>query len=86
MVLATIETMTKADPVWRSRGDKADVAAQASAGESFHAGSPLKPRDRELYTDAALADSRARVSATTRSVNCGSRTSVDPCIGWPPSA
>ena len=30
--------------------------------------------------------SRARVSATTRSWKFGSRTSAEPCIGWPPSS
>jgi hypothetical protein len=30
--------------------------------------------------------SKARVSATTRSVNFGSRTSAEPSIGWPPSS
>jgi putative ABC transport system permease protein len=30
------------------------------------------------------ADSKARVSATTRSWNFGSRTSAEPSIGWPP--
>jgi len=33
-----------------------------------------------------IVDSRARVSATTRLVNFGSRTNVEPSIGWPPSS
>lgn len=37
-------------------------------------------RQRQAETD----DSKARVSATTRSVNFGSRTSMHPSIGWPP--
>jgi hypothetical protein len=33
--------VTKADPVWESRRHNSDVAAQATAGESVHAASPL---------------------------------------------
>jgi hypothetical protein len=42
MMLATIEAVTKADPVWESRRHKSDLAAQATAGELVHAVSPLK--------------------------------------------
>src|SRR5882672_12883057 len=42
MLLAAVETVTKADPVWASRRHNSDVAAQATAGESVHAASPLK--------------------------------------------
>ncbi len=42
MMLAAVETVTKADPVWESRRHNSDVAAQATAGESVHAASPLK--------------------------------------------
>lgn len=41
MMLATVETVTKADPVRESRRHDADVAAQATARESVHAASPL---------------------------------------------
>jgi hypothetical protein len=41
MMLAAVEAVTKADPVWEARRDKSDVAAQATAGESVHAASPL---------------------------------------------
>src|SRR5207248_5868058 len=41
MVLAAVETVTKADPVRESRRLDSDVAAQAPAGEVVHAGSPL---------------------------------------------
>ena len=34
MMLAAVETVTKADPVWESRRHNSDVAAQATAGES----------------------------------------------------
>src|SRR3546814_15864472 len=40
MMLAAVETVTKADPVWKSRRHNPDVAAQAAAGESIHAPSP----------------------------------------------
>src|SRR3546814_6687567 len=40
MMLAAVETVTKADPVWKSRRHNPDVAAQAADGESIHATSP----------------------------------------------
>jgi hypothetical protein len=40
-MLAAVETVTKADTVWESRRHNSDVAAQATAGEAFHAASPL---------------------------------------------
>src|SRR5688572_29575230 len=40
VMLAAVETMTKADPVWAPRRHNADVAAQATAGEPVHAASP----------------------------------------------
>jgi hypothetical protein len=33
-----------------------------------------------------IVDSKARVSATMRSVNPGSRACLEPSIGWPPSS
>jgi hypothetical protein len=36
MMLAAVETVTKADPVWKSRRQDSDVAAQATAGEAVH--------------------------------------------------
>jgi hypothetical protein len=45
MMLAAIETVAKADPVWQSRRHNSDVAAQATAGESVHA-SPLESNVR----------------------------------------
>src|SRR3954468_6787389 len=41
MMLAAVETVTKADPVWQPRRHNADVAAKATARESLHAASPL---------------------------------------------
>ena len=44
MMLAAVETVTNADPVWESRRHNSDVAAQATAGESVHAASaPGRP-------------------------------------------
>ena len=40
MMLAAVEAMTNADPVWLSRCRNSNVAAQATAGESVHAVSP----------------------------------------------
>ena len=34
MMLAAVETVTKADPVWESSCHNSDVAAQATAGEA----------------------------------------------------
>jgi hypothetical protein len=41
-MLAAVQTVTKADPVWASRRHDPDVAAQATASEPVHAASPLK--------------------------------------------
>src|ERR1700746_2541877 len=46
MMLAAVETVTKADPVWASRCHNADVAAQAATGEAVHACAPLKSSGR----------------------------------------
>src|SRR5690242_18767501 len=48
MMLATVETVTKADPVWESGRHDSNLAAQATAGESVHA-------SRLLYTQAVGA-------------------------------
>jgi hypothetical protein len=36
-MLAAIETVANADPVWAFRGNNSDVAAQATTGELVHA-------------------------------------------------
>ena len=51
MMLAAVETVTKADPVRASRRHNADVAAQATAGKSVHAASPLKLCGRNSYNE-----------------------------------
>jgi hypothetical protein len=43
-MFAAIETVTKTDPIWESRRLDPDIAAQATAGESVHAVSPLIKR------------------------------------------
>jgi hypothetical protein len=51
MMLAAVETVTKANPVWESRRHNSDVAAQATARESVHAASPLKSSGRNAYNE-----------------------------------
>jgi hypothetical protein len=41
MMLAAIETVANADPVWDARGHKSDLAAQATASELGHGAYPL---------------------------------------------
>jgi hypothetical protein len=41
MMLATIKTVTKTDPVWESRCHNLDVTTKATAGELVHTASPL---------------------------------------------
>ena len=55
MMFAAVETVTKADPVWESRRHNSDVAAQATAGESVHAASPLKSSGRNGLQRTALS-------------------------------
>jgi hypothetical protein len=49
MMLAAVETVTNADPVWESRRHNSDVAAQATAGESVHAAFPPESSGRNGY-------------------------------------
>lgn len=48
VMLAAVETVAKADPVWSSRRHNSNVAAQAAAGESVHAAPPLKSSGRNV--------------------------------------
>jgi len=68
MMLAAVETVTKADPVWESRRHNSDVAAKATARESVHAASPLKSSGRNVYNEPRrVSVNRARTfPATTR--------------------
>jgi hypothetical protein len=45
MMLAAVETVTKANPVWASRCRNSDIAAQATASELIHAVFSLKSSD-----------------------------------------
>src|SRR5919197_2412460 len=56
-VLAAVETVTNADPVWESRSHNSDVAAQATARESVHAASPLKRSPTLMLTPRRCAAS-----------------------------
>jgi Flp pilus assembly protein TadB len=56
MMLAAVETVTKADPVWNSRRHNSDVAAQATARESVHAASPLIKRSESFATNLSEAN------------------------------
>src|SRR5579872_4769032 len=51
MMLAAVETVTHADPVWASRRHNSDVAAQATARHSIHADSPPRSSGRKLYNE-----------------------------------
>jgi hypothetical protein len=53
MMLAAVETVTKADPVWASRRHNPDVAAQTTAGESVHAAFPPNQTVGTVRTYAA---------------------------------
>jgi hypothetical protein len=66
MMLAAVETVTKADPVWESRRHNSDVAAKATARESVHAVSPLKSSGRNVYDErrrTSMKDAPAYSSA-----------------------
>src|SRR5438876_11316025 len=39
MMLAAVETVTDADPVWATRRYKSDIAAQTTTGETVHVAS-----------------------------------------------
>ena len=49
VMLAAVEAVAKADPVWPSRRFNSDVAAQATTRESVHAPSPLKSSGRNVF-------------------------------------
>jgi len=51
MMLATVETVTEADPVGGSRRHNSDAAAQATTRELVHAASPLNQANEMLTTN-----------------------------------
>src|SRR5207249_128313 len=55
VMVAAVETVTKADPVWQYRRPNSDTAAQATAGESVHAASPLKSSGRNVNNEPRRA-------------------------------
>src|SRR5262245_27797339 len=61
MMLAAVEAVTKADPVWASRRHNSHVAASATAGESVHAASP--PRSASATARAAQRDEAEEAEA-----------------------
>src|SRR5213075_709052 len=56
MMLAAVETVAKADPVWSSRRHNSDVAAKTTARESVHAAAPLKSSGRNVYNEPRRAE------------------------------
>lgn len=68
MMLATVETVTKADPVWQPRRRNSYVAAQAAAGESVHAAPPQRSSDRNVYNEQGRehCQSFARIALVDR--------------------
>src|SRR5438093_11794593 len=64
VMLAAVETVTKADPVWESRRHNSDVAAQATARESVHAASPLKPSGRNVYNEPHRTNRATRIDGS----------------------
>ena len=73
VVLAAVETVTKADPVGEPRRLDPNVAAQATARESVHAASPLKSSGRDVDNEprrASMKDAPAfRLQALQRREN-----------------
>jgi hypothetical protein len=51
MVLAAVEAMAKADAIGRPRRLDADVAAQATAREPFHAAPPRMAIGSDAYAE-----------------------------------
>src|SRR5262249_27062781 len=69
MMLAAVETVTKADPVWASRRHNSDVAAKATARESVHAASPL---DQAVGTQGTMCGDNSTVARIhPRARTCG---------------
>jgi hypothetical protein len=54
VMLAAVETVADADPVWASRRHNSNVATQATAGESVHAAPPLKQAGRMFTTNSTV--------------------------------
>ena len=55
MMLAAVETVTEADPIWESQRHNSDVAAKTTTRESVHAASPLRSSGRNVYNEPRRA-------------------------------
>jgi len=60
MMLAAVETVTKADPVWESGRHNSYVAAKATARESVHAAEYLQRTPLASMKDGAPWSLRAK--------------------------
>jgi len=50
VMLAAVETVTEANPVWESQRNNLNVAARATVCEAIHAVSPLKSSRQNIYS------------------------------------
>jgi hypothetical protein len=64
MVLAAIQAVTDADPIWHSRSRNSNAAAEASSGKSVHAASPSKSDGRDVYSQPVGRPRKMRQPAT----------------------
>ena len=65
-MFAGVEDTGNADPIGESRRHDSHVAAQATAGESLHAASPLNQTDETFVTNSAVVAIRHGRMACTR--------------------
>src|SRR3954447_2562045 len=77
MMLAAVETVTKADPVWASRRHNSDVAAQATAGEAVHAASPLKSSGQNVYNEPRRASMKDAPAFSAAGFTASSKSTFD---------
>jgi hypothetical protein len=54
MVLAAVEAVAKAHPVWAARGRNPDASTQAAARETVHAAPPSRSSSRIFTTDSKV--------------------------------
>jgi hypothetical protein len=66
VMLAAVETVTKADPVWASRRYNLNFAANAAARETVHDASPPSSSIRKSYNDFSCASTFRRPDADVR--------------------
>ncbi|WP_449867054.1 hypothetical protein [Nisaea nitritireducens] len=63
MMLATIQTVTNANPIRKPRRHNPDIAAQAAAGKTVHVVPPLKSNGRNDYNGQYCNDIRPQQAA-----------------------